>query len=274
MSAAVIDRVWAGGRLGRAVEDLWEGLARAWVWHAMAWQDIRQRYRGSVLGPFWLTISMTVMIVSLGFLYSNLFKLTIDSYLPFLTLGLLFWTFLSTMVSEGCSCFILAEAMIRQVKMPFTTHVYRVVYRNLIVLAHNAVVYVAVALYFGLPVSAATLMVAPGLVVMVLNGVWVGLLLGMICARFRDVVPIVGSLIQVWFFLTPIFWDRAALDRRYGWLVEINPADALLEIVRAPLLGQPVAAGAWPLALGVLVVGWAVSLAFFARFRARIPFWV
>jgi ABC-type polysaccharide/polyol phosphate export permease len=258
----------------RAVEDLVDGLSRPWIWNAMAWQDIRLRYRGSILGPFWLTISMTVMIVTLGFLYSTLFRLEIDTYLPFLTLGLLFWTFISTVIIEGCSCFIQAEAMIRQVKMSFSTQAYRTVYRNLIVLAHNALICVAVQIYFHLPLSAHTMLVLPGLAILLLNGIWVCLLLGMICARFRDVVPIVGSLVQIWFFLTPIFWDRASLDSRYDWLVDFNPANAMIEIVRAPMMGQPVPAAAWGIASIVMLVGWGVTFAFFTRFRARIPFWV
>ena len=261
-------------RLRRAIDDLVGGLLRPWIWNTMAWQDIRLRYRGSILGPFWLTISMTVMIVALGFLYSTLFRLEIDTYLPFLTLGLLFWTFISTVITEGCSCFIQAEAMIRQVRMPLSTHAYRTVYRNLIVLGHNALVYVAVQIYFHLPLSAHTLLVLPGLAILLLNGIWVCILLGMICARFRDVVPIVGSLVQVWFFLTPIFWNRSSLDSQYDWLVDFNPANAMVEIVRAPLMGQPVAAAAWELASAVMIVGWVVTFAFFTRFRARIPFWV
>lgn len=271
---ATLQETPAPTRLQLALDDLLSGMARAWISNAMAWQDIRQRYRRSVLGPFWLTISMSVMILTLGFLYSQLFNLAIDAYLPFLTLGLLFWTFISTVITEGSLCFIEAEPIIRQVRMPFSIHVYRTICRNLIILGHNAVVYVAVVLYFRLPLSAESLMVLPGLVVLVLNGIWVSLLLGMISARFRDVIPIVASLVQIWFFITPIFWDPSSLGNRHLWLVDFNPVYAMVEIVRAPLLGQPLAAGKWVLALATTLVGGAAALAFFTRFRARIPFWV
>lgn len=262
------------GRLVQALSDIAGGAARWWIWSSMAWEDIRLRYRGSLLGPFWLTLSMAVMIATLGLVYSTIFKAKIHTYLPFLTLGLLLWTFISTVVTEGCTCFIGAEGIIRQVRMPFTIHVLRILYRNLIVLGHNAVVYLVVALLFAVPVGARALLALPGLAVQIANGVWVCLLLGMVSARFRDIVPIVASLIQIVFFVTPILWLPNSLNGHYQWIVDFNPIYAMVEIVRAPLLGQPVPAGLWGVALVVTCLGWAAALAAFARFRARIPFWV
>ncbi|HZU89801.1 MAG TPA: ABC transporter permease [Stellaceae bacterium] len=261
-------------RLAQALNDLAQGAARWWIWSNMAWEDIRLRYRGSILGPFWLTLSMAVMIATLGIVYSTIFKAKIHAYLPFLTLGLILWTFASTVVGEGCNCFISAEPIIRQVRMPFTTHVLRVLARNLIVLGHNAVVYLAVALWFTVPLDARALLALPGLLIEIANGVWMCLLLGMLSARFRDIVPIVASAIQIVFFTTPILWFPDLLNGHYRWIVDFNPVYAMIEIVRAPLLGQPVSAGLWALALAVTLLGWALALAAFARFRARIPFWV
>lgn len=120
-----------------ALADLTEGLARWRLWGLLAWQDIKQRYRRSSLGPFWLTISMGVMIGTLGVLYGKLFKMAIQEYLPFLCLGLLTWTFISTSILEGCTVFIASESVIKQIKLPLSSHVYRLVWRNLIILGHN-----------------------------------------------------------------------------------------------------------------------------------------
>src|SRR5947207_5629997 len=85
-----------------AWRDLASGFAKVWMWWALALQDIRLRYRGSVLGPFWLTISTLVMVVAMGVIYSELFHMEMSTYLPFLTLGLIVWQLLAGTISEGC----------------------------------------------------------------------------------------------------------------------------------------------------------------------------
>jgi homopolymeric O-antigen transport system permease protein len=261
-------------RVAQATDDLVSGARQWWIWSSLAWQDVRLRYRGSLLGPFWLTISMAIMIATLGVLYSTLFKLDIHTYLPFLTLGLLFWALISTIVLDGCNCLMSAETIIRQVRMPFSVHVYRVLYRNVIILGHNFVVFIAVLLIFHVQLDADTLLVVPGLAILLITGCAVSLLLGMVGARFRDLGPIVGSVIQIAMFVTPIFWDPTTLHGRHLWLVNGNPFYAMLEVVRAPLLGHSPSAMSWELAIGTMIVSWIVAFAFFARFRTRIPFWV
>ena len=261
-------------RLSAARDDLVHGIGNFWIWGILAWQDIRLRYRGSILGPFWLSLSMAIMIATLGIIYSTILRQPIGAYLPFLTLGLLFWTFISSVLTEGCTCFIGAETVIRQVAMPHTTHVCRTVCRNLIVLAHNAVVYVIVAWLFAVPLSGRMLLVLPALALQLVNGVWVCLLLGMICARFRDVVPIVASVIQIIFFTTPILWLPGSLGGQHQWIIDWNPFYAIIEIARAPLLGQPASPWLWLMASAVAIAGSVATFFFFARFRARIPYWV
>lgn len=255
-----------------AVADLREGLAHWPLWKAMAWQDILQRYRGSMLGPFWLTISMAIMIAALGALYSTLFKIKIDDYLPFLCLGILTWSFLSTIVVESCTVFTSSETIIKQIRIAFSVYVFRMVWRNLIILGHNAVVYVVVMLIFGIAPTWATLLALPGLALALINAVWVALLFGLICARFRDVPQIVASLTQVVFFVTPIIWKPELLGP-YEAIAHLNPFMSFVDLIRAPLLGQAPDLMSWLVAGAVTVCGWLAAFNAFVRFRGRIPYW-
>lgn len=256
-----------------ALADLTEGLARWRLWGLLAWQDIKQRYRRSSLGPFWLTISMGVMIGALGFLYGKLFKMEIQEYLPFLCLGLLAWTLISTTITEGCTVFIASESVIKQIKLPLSSHVYRLVWRNLIIFGHNFVVFVLVAVFFGIWPGEAGILVVLGLLLIVLNATWAALLLGMICTRFRDVPLIVASLVQIVFFLTPILWQPSLLGRHIGF-VDMNPFYHLIEIIRSPLLGRSPPVLSWVAALIIGAVGWLGTFLLFARFRKRIAYWL
>ncbi|HWK43559.1 MAG TPA: ABC transporter permease [Stellaceae bacterium] len=256
-----------------AADDLIGGLKRWELWRVLAWQDIRQRYRRSMLGPLWITLSMGVMIGAMGPLYSALFHVPLADYLPYLSLGLLIWGLVSTLVTDGCICLTSAEALIKQVRVPLSIHVFRTLTRNIMIFGHNIVVYIVVALIFRIWPGATGLLVIPGFILLALNATWIMLLLGMLCARFRDIGMLIGSLLQVVFFLSPIFWRPEALGNRVI-LAEINPVFHFMQLIRSPLLGQAPSTSNWLVAIGLLIVGWGFTFAFFARFRRRLAYWL
>lgn len=271
-SEAIYD---SGGRsqAGRAWDDLREGAQRWRLWSKLGWHDIRKRYRRSVLGPFWLTLSMAVMVASLGLIYGTLFRLDLEDYLPFLAIGLATWNFVASFLNEGCTSFIDLEALIKNVRIPMSLHILRVLWRNLIIYGHNAVIFVAVAMIFGVWPGGTGLLAFAGLALLLVNAGWMMLLLGMVCTRFRDVPPIVSSVIQLLFFVTPVMWKPELLgDRRY--LMALNPFYHLLEVIRAPLLGQLPGWESWAVGGLFAAAGWAVTFACFTRFRKRIAYWL
>ena len=263
----------APSRVAEALSDLLFGFTRAWMWSTLAYQDIKLRYRGSLLGPFWITLTNLVLLVAMGEIYATLFKVETSTYIPFLMTGLLVWQFLSTVVNESCSTFTAAQDVIQQVPLPFSIQAYRTVYRNLIVLAHNAVIIPFGLIFFRVPVNWHVLAIFPALLVLCVNGLWICLLLGTISTRFRDVPPIVANAVQVVFFVTPIFWPIEAVG---DWkpLLMLSPVFAAIDVMRAPLLGQAVSLHSWPILLLCTVVGAAFGLGFFVRFRERIAYWI
>ena len=271
--AASVEFAPPPGRAAVAARDLVEGLRRNWMWSAIALQDIRLRYRGSVLGPFWLTVSTLVMVIAMGFIYAHLFHTDPRSYMPYLTLGLIVWQLISNLITEGCQTFLAAETVIQQVPVPFSVHAYRVVFRNFIVFAHSLVIVPVGLVVFRIPVDWHLLEAAAGCLVLAVNGVWCALLLGVVSARFRDIAPIVASFLQVAFFLTPVFWPINALGI-YKPVAEFNPLFTAIDVIRAPLIGVPVAPHSWPVLLASTAIGWAVTFWLFARFRSRIAYWI
>jgi len=256
-----------------AWHDLAAGFSKVWMWWALAWQDIRLRYRGSMLGPFWLTISTLVMVGAMGVIYSQLFRMDMSTYLPFLALGLIAWQLLSTTITEGCDTFLREAAVIQQVPMPFSIQAYRNVCRNFIVFAHNLVIVPIGLLAFAMPLDWYVLAIIPGFVLLAINGLWISILLGLVSTRFRDVPPIVASVLQILFFMTPIIWPAEMLGR-YQAIATYNPLFAAVDVVRAPLLGVATAETSWIILLLMTVLGCGVTFAVFARFRSRIAYWI
>ena len=260
-------------RVGRALEDIGLGFRRWRLPVALAQLDIRNRYRGSVLGPMWLTLSTAVTFAALGLLYSTLFKMDLHDYLPFLVVSLILWNVFSQLIGEACTSLTAAEGIIRQLPLPFTVHVLRCLMRNVVIAAHNLPLILVVFVIFGINPGLTALLAIPGMMLFVLNGFAVVMFLGMLCARFRDIGPIVGTVTQLAFFVSPVLWKPELLHDRQVWLV-LNPVYDVMEVVRGPLLGQSPSLLIWFAAIAITAIVCAMSLAFFVRFRGRIAFWV
>lgn len=255
------------------LQDVNEGLFGSFVWFYMAWQDIKQRYRRSTIGPFWITISTGVMLSAMGPLYGKLFNQPIGPYFQFVTVSFVVWILISTFINESCATFIGAESIIKEIKMPFTTHLLRALTKNLMMFGHNFL-FVLVVLYFFPPERIdAMLLALAGLFLVLANLFWIGLILAIVCTRFRDVTQIISSLVQIAFFMTPIMWKTDMLgDKRY--VADWNFLYHLVEVIRTPLLGQFPSQLSWYVVSVGAVAGTVVALVFFSRFRSRIAYWL
>ena len=262
----------------RARRDLVDGFARRELWAHLGWQDIKQRYRRSVLGPFWITIATGVTAIAMGGLYSKLFKLELSEHLPYVTLGLIIWNLINAAILEGADVFVANEGLIKQLPTPLSVHVYRLVWRQMILFAHNIVIFVVIAIIFPKPWSWADLTVIPALGLIVLNCVWVSLCFGILSTRYRDISPLLFSLVQLLFFMTPIIWNESTLEKQGAGQVgqdrRAQPAAALPR--HRPGAAARCAAGAAALGGGggADVIGWIFAAIAMRQYRARVPYWV
>jgi lipopolysaccharide transport system permease protein len=258
-----------------AALDIVAALKRMPLVGVLGWQDVRARYRRSALGPFWITLSMGVMIGTIGIVFGQIFNSPMQEFLPFLTIGMVLWTFIAAVITEGSTGFIAAESIIKQLPIPLFVHILRMIWRNLLILMHNLVIFPLVLLIVGKPLGWVALLSIPGLLLDILNLGWMVLLLATICARYRDLPQMVASVLQVVFYLTPVMWMPSLLPGRAGtYLLDFNPVYHLIEITRAPLLGQTPSATNWIVAAALAVIGWAVALLVFGRYRRRIAYWL
>jgi ABC-2 type transport system permease protein len=270
---AVSGTVPQRSRLREAAADLMAGVKLWELWSTLGWHDIRQRYRRSFVGPFWLTLSMAVMVAGLAYLYGGMFGQKTATYLPYVATGMIVFSLISSIANEGAVVFIGSSNLILQLKAPLSVYVYQMVWRNLLIFAHNISIYVIVLLVVPVPLGWNFFLAFAGLFLLLLNGVWISVTLGALSARFRDIPPIVGSILQVAFFLTPIFWLPSALPDR-ALFVQLNPFYYLVEIIRMPLLGQTPELTVWLVAIGLNVLSALVAIFFFARYRERVAYWV
>jgi len=264
--------------LRRAWADLVTGFGKRELWLHLGWQDIKQRYRRSVLGPIWITIATGTMAVALGGLYSQLFHLPLAEHLPYVTLGLIIWNLINASILEGADVFIANEGLIKQLPTPLSVHVYRLVWRQVLLFAHNIIIFVIIAIIFPKPWTWADLSVIPALALIVANCVWVALCFGILATRYRDISPLLASLVQLLFYITPIIWNDQTLRLQgagtWAKIIELNPLLHYVDIVRAPLLGEPQELRHWVVVITLTVLGWVVAAIAMRQYRARVPYWV
>lgn len=262
-------------RFNGAMTDVYQGLLSWRIWLALGYQDIRLRYRRSQLGPLWITLSTAVMIYSMGFVYAKLFKIDLSLYYPYIATGLVVWAFISSLILEASDAFIENAAFIHQSSIPFSVYILRLLTRNFIIFFHNLLPVLPILIYYKIcPSKLGLLELAFGLIILIIIGYSFGLLLAILGSRFRDMRPIVASLVQVFFLLTPILWQHSMLPQNLQKLTVFNPFYQLVELLRTPMLGQTLALSTIIFCLCLAGVGVILMLLILARSRHRIAFWM
>lgn len=256
------------------LRDFVDALANPHLWALLAWYDIRQRYRRSILGPFWVTVSTGIMIGTMGVLWSVLFKNDVKSFLPFFAIGNVIWTFYAAQITEACTGFTQFESTIKQIRFPMGVYLLRILVRNLIILAHNCVIIVIVIGVLGPTLNWHALLALPGLFVGTVAMLAISMIVSVFCTRFRDMPMIIQNAMMVLFYLTPILWRPESLGAKHQWVAEYNPFTHLVEIVRAPIIGGYFPLHSWIWALATTFVLLVIGIALQGRFRNRIAYWL
>lgn len=252
-----------------AFQDFLQACVRWRLWFQLAVHDIAAKYRGSILGPFWITLTTAAFVLGVGLFYSQVVHESFADYVPWLGVSIVVWTYFSTTLIEGCDTFIASGGIIKQTALPMFTFLLRTVMRNLIVLGHSLIVIVGVIIWSGGWRTMNLPLALVGFVLATLNLIWMALLCGIASARFRDVPQIVAAVLQILLFMSAVFWKPESI-KQGRYVLTGNPLFHMLEVTRRPLLGQHASNDSYAIVLGFLVVGWIVTFYVFSQTRRRV----
>ena len=255
------------------LEELKEGFTSHERWLYMAVQDIRLRYRRSMIGPWWVTISTGVMVMMLGFLWSHIFGSDLENYLPFFAVGFVLWGWMSGQVSDAAGGYFQFGGVIKQMRLPFPIFTLRLNVRQLIILAHNTIIIALVLLLIGKGLSWMNLVAIPSLILIQLNLTLLSIVVTIFCTRYQDMTQVVNVGTQIIFFFTPILWQVETL-KNLTYLAEMNPIYHWIETIRAPLLGHLPSLSNYLWSLASLVVLFILATYYLGRYRSRIAYWL
>jgi ABC-type polysaccharide/polyol phosphate export permease len=260
-------------QFNKAFIDLTGGLAKWNIWVRLSWFAVREKYRRSVLGPFWITLSTAVMVLTFGILYGKLLGENLSEHLPYVACGIVMWLFYSESLVQGCHIFITNGKMIQQLPLPLSVHLYHFISKELIMLAHNFLIILFIFLFYLKGVGFYAIFSLIGLLLIMLNALSIALIFGVISVRFRDFPLIIQSIMRPMMFLTPVIWNTKSFPER-SYFIDWNPFYHIVEIFRQPLLGNMPSANSWVIVLLITSISCVMAFALFARYRHRIAYWV
>jgi lipopolysaccharide transport system permease protein len=259
--------------LKSGLEEFGSGFTSHEQWLYMAVQDIKLRYRRSIIGPWWVTISTGVMVMMLGFLWSHIFASDLQNYLPFFAIGFVAWGWISSQILDATGGFFQFQGMIKQIRLPLPIFTLRLNVRQCIILMHNSIIIAAVLLLVGKGFSLVSLMAIPNLVLIQLNLTLLSIVITIFCTRYQDMTQVVNVLTQIVFFFTPILWQVETLKNRV-YLAELNPIYHWIEMIRAPLLGHLPLMNDYIWSIASLILLFTLAAFYLGRYRSRIAYWL
>ena len=259
--------------INTALSDLKKGIANYDAWVYFAINDLKQKFRRSVLGPFWITLNMCILIVTIGIVFSNLFNQNIWQTLPYIALGIMIWGFISTTLNESAVSLIEAGPFIRSIPLPICHHLFRVIMRNIIILGFNFTIYMLMVVANVLELGYTILLFVPSLLLLLITLTNISIIFAIISARYRDLPQIISNLLQIMFYFTPIFWtvDRFANNSK---LITCNPFYYLIDILRSPLLGIVPSLNNYIICICMCLLTMIIALTLYSRTYSKIVYWV
>jgi ABC-type polysaccharide/polyol phosphate export permease len=222
----------------------------------------------------WETINILVMVLGLSVVSSAVIGGEITDLVGYIGLGIIIWTTISTLIMEGTTTFVRNAGLITTSNVSIDCYVGRTVLRALIVFCHHIVLYFLGLALLLVPLSWTSLLALPGIALLFINGYWIGVVLAFLCARFRDLEQIIRNLLQLAFFVTPVFWKAELVVSSKRAIVDYNALFYFIEIIRAPLLGQIPPLKYYGVALGCTIIGYLIAVLVYQRMRRRLAFFV
>lgn len=254
----------------------YRSLRRPEYWAYSSWLQIATKYRRTSLGLLWLCLPMTVFIIVLGNVYSHLMHYTPAKYLPYLGVGYALWRFIVQVVNDAVAAFTSHKPFVMEGSVPLTDFILLSLTKAGFNLMFAAVVIAGIFVWSPEMHVTGLLTLLYSLPLLVLNLVWIAVCVALMGARFPDTREVIGTILVVGLLVTPILWpvDKFPADTTRGLLVRLNPAFHLIDIVRAPLLGQATSPGSYATAIGMCIGGWLFASVLFRRYSRYVPIWL
>lgn len=263
--------------MGRSLwRDYRDSMSYPEFWIYAMWLDLLSKYRRSRLGLAWAFVPPILYAFGIGAFYAVIGNQPPSRIIPHVGLGYIIYRLVTASLSECTTAFSSHAGFIQDGRVRFTDYILRVIAKALFYLLISIPV-IAAALIISPDfhsVGLATLF--PAIALVLLNLAWMGALVAVLGARLPDVHELIGSIMMVSFLFTPILWraDQAPFNTLQGFIARLNPLFHLVEVVRAPLLGEPIGRSTFVYLALMTLAGWMIAGWVYRRYARFVPIWI
>lgn len=236
-------------------------------------RDLKVRYRRSAIGFLWTMLQPLAMMLVLKVVFETAFRFPVENYTVYVLAGLLFWNFFSQSITASMNSLRGNAGLLSKVPVPIEVFPLATVISGVINLLLALIPLLALMVLTGHPLKPALLFLPVAILLAAVFTLGAGLLLSPLAVFFADVIELVGVVMTLLLYLTPVIYPMSIVPARFLWAVRFNPVRSILEVFRDPIYyGKvppwPHLAVALALAAGVLLIGFVT----FRRSADRIPF--
>ena len=261
-----------------AIADFFQSILRINSIFYLAINDLQERYRRTIIGPMWLSISSLVLITTLYFIFGRFFKVSTENYYSYIAIGILSWNYITISLIDACSIFINANGIIKQIKIPLFTHVFRSILKNFFIFLHSLILFPLIIYFDKVNITVISSLSIIGIFMVMLNLTWMSMLLAIFSARFRDIPLFLQNFLFIFFYVTPLIWSFEALKVSEGssliLLTKFNPFYNMVVVIRDPILFSTTNIFSLLYLLFMFIFGVIMTIYFFNRYSKRVPYWL
>lgn len=256
--------------------EFFSGFKNRALWWRLAWADMNQIYRRSLLGIFWIAVSFIMFVGVKIFIFSSVMgEMNLAYYSLWVIIGYGVWMFITNSVTDACTVFITARSWILGTQLSYGTFVAQNIARHMIMFFLISLVMTAGVIIqnYSTAYNWYLLTIIPAILVLILNSIWVHIVFGVLATRFRDFLHLIRAIMQVMFFLTPILYMPSQIGPKAA-ILNYNPFTHFLAIIREPIVHGTISQLSWTVVICITVVGWIAALYLVKTKVRNVVFWI
>ena len=193
--------------------------------------EINARFKRSLLGTFWYTLSTALIIFGLGPLYAKIFNQPLAGYFQYIAYGIIFWNFVQGCITEATGLYSANSSYSKDLGIHSIVFCVASILKNTLILIQNYIAVVVIFLIAGFDFLFPSILLVFTVIIEGVLLIYVSYVISLASVRFRDLAPLIAVIMQLFFFLTPILWKTRA-DFENSVVIQFNPINHLISLPR------------------------------------------